>query len=303
MNRADATSRFESPPPRTQPRADNLSTMLFLAALFHGVLILGVTFNAGELESASETATSMEVILLARDYEKRPDISDAEYLAQQNLAGAGGSPTTETVRIAYGSNDAPTAPGPEQQGAPAPASPRADSASAYLYANSDSAARQGAQNSQVAPEQTMQTGMPGTANTVEILAAPDTETAIKGAQPRQLLISARTRESRIAAYLDGWKRRVERVGTLNFPRVAEARAGTSNPVLEVSIAADGSLQQALILQTSGVRELDMAAVDILKLAAPFEAFPEYLQNDYDELKFSYEWQFTGQQVGNMRVPQ
>ncbi|MEE4185776.1 MAG: energy transducer TonB [Gammaproteobacteria bacterium] len=303
MSRPDATARFEIPPPRTRVRADNLSTMLFVAALFHGVVILGVSFNAGNSEPDGAATTSMEVILLTRDYEKRPDISDAEYLAQQNLAGAGGAPTAETVRVAYGARNAPAAPGPEQQGSDTPASARTDPSSAYLYANSDSAEQQGMQNTQSAPERVMQTGMPGTANTVEILAAPDTVTAIKGAQPRQLLISARTRESRIAAYLDGWKRRVERVGTLNFPRIAEARAGSRNPVLEVSIAADGSLQQAIILQTSGVRELDMAAVDILKLAAPFDPFPEYLQNDYDELKFSYEWRFTGQQVGNMRVPQ
>jgi protein TonB len=209
----------------------------------------------------------------------------------------------DTVRIAYGSTDTQAAPGPEQAGTARPAEPRTDPASAYLYAERDTALRLGADNAQTAAAEVPRTGMPGTANTVEILAAPDTVTAIKGAQPRQLLISARTRESRIAAYLDGWKRRVERVGTLNYPRIAQARSGSSNPVLEVSIGADGSLQQAIILQTSGVRELDMAAVDILKLAAPFEPFPEYLQNDYDELKFSYEWRFTGQQVSNMRVPQ
>ena len=74
-----------------------------------------------------------------------------------------------------------------------------------------------------------------------------------------------------------------------------------NPVLEVSILANGNLQEAIILSSSGTRELDMAAVEILRLAAPFEPFPEYLRNDYDALKFSYEWQFSSGSVGTMRT--
>lgn len=144
--------------------------------------------------------------------------------------------------------------------------------------------------------------MPGTSNSIEILAAPDTETLLKDAQPRQLVISASTRESRIAAYLDSWKRRVERVGTMNFPRNAMGQPGTRNPVVEVRIGADGSLQEVIILAGSGNRELDMAAANILKMAAPFEPFPEYLRNDYDVLRFSYEWQFTQRRVGGVRVP-
>jgi len=303
MTDPDVTARFEIPAPRTAPRADSLSTMLFVAALVHGVLILGVSFNAGLPDSADQSATSMEVVLLARDYEKRPEVSDAEYLAQQNLAGAGGAENAENLRVAYGSSQAPVRPGLEQEGTQQSTRAATADSQAYVYAERDTPAARGVTSSQVAPEQTIATGMPGTANTVEILAAPDTETSIKGAEPRQLLISARTRESRIAAYLDGWKRRVERVGTLNFPRAAETRPGSSNPVLEVNIGADGTLQQALILRTSGVRELDMAAVNILKLAAPFDPFPEYLRNDYDELKFSYEWQFKGRQVSSMEVPQ
>ena len=92
------------------------------------------------------------------------------------------------------------------------------------------------------------------------------------------------------------------MGTINFPFSALEQPGIRNPVLEVSIAANGKLTDVIILTGSGSRELDMAAVDILRMAAPFEQFPEYLRNDYDALKFSYEWQFTGNSVGRMTVP-
>lgn len=304
MTDANATAHFEVQPPRsTAVRSDNLATMLFVAALFHGVLILGVSFGVGEQADTPNTATSMEVVLLNRDYEARPDNVDAEYVAQQNLAGAGGSAAADTLRVAYGSSSEPVLPGLEQDGADQPQT-AADTAAAteFLYANTPEAAILTEQQRAAAEPQTARTGMPGTANSVEIVAAPDTVTSIKGAQPRQLIVSASTRESRIAAYLDGWKRRVERVGTLNFPRAALASPTEQNPVLEVSIASSGKLNAAIILTSSGSRQLDMAAVDILKLASPFDPFPEYLRNDYDELKFSYEWQFRGSRVGSVRVP-
>ena len=73
-------------------------------------------------------------------------------------------------------------------------------------------------------------------------------------------------------------------------------------MLQVNIASNGKLAEVIIVAGSGNRELDMAAVDILRRAAPFDPFPEYLLNDYDSLKFSYEWRFSGSNVGRMKVP-
>ena len=100
-----------------------------------------------------------------------------------------------------------------------------------------------------------------------------------------------TRESKLAPYLDAWRRKVERLGTLNFPQIA--RNGAGNPVLEVSIRRDGSLGEAIIKRSSGRKEIDQAALSILRLASPFDPFPAELRKQYDELRFAYEWQFLG----------
>ncbi len=291
-------------PESQDTRPDNLSTMLFVAALFHGVLILGVSFTAGDGPASSTDSESMEVVLLNREFEERPDSSDAEYLAQQNLSGAGSTDQDEPLRVAYGRDQEPLVPGPERDGESLrPETMPADSnAEQLLYARTPAGATVPEQALQQEENNSMRTGMPGTANRIEIIATPDNVTVLKGAEPRQLLISANTRESRIAAYLDGWKRRVERVGTINFPFEALRQPGIRDPVLEVSIASDGKLTDVIIVTGSGSRELDMAAVNILKMAAPFDKFPDYLRNDYDSLKFSYEWQFTGSNVGRMTVP-
>jgi protein TonB len=288
-----------------ETRPDNLSVMLFIAALFHGILILGISFTTDDPPQSSADAESLEVVILNRDYEKRPDIEDAEYLAQQNLTGSGNTTEDAALRVAYGRDSDPVMPGPEREGDDEMRRREAAEASSQhmLYARTpDGGIMPEQQQEQAAERKELQTGMPGTANSIEILAAPDTETLLKGAQPRQLVISASTRESRIAAYLDSWKRRVERVGTMNYPRDALNQPGASNPTVEVSINSDGSLQEVIILKGSGNRELDMAAANILKIAAPFDPFPEYLVNDYDVLKFSYEWQFSRRTVGRVSVP-
>jgi len=286
-------------------RPDYLAIMLFIAALFHGVLILGVTFTGDAPVKSTVDTAAMEVVLLNREYEKRPDSDDAAYLAEQNLAGAGNTKEDAALRVAYGRNNAPAMPGPEQEGIDTLArqAARQQTSQELLYARTREgglAAERSARESSEAS--LMRTGMPGNANSVEVIATPDAETVLKGAQPRQLLISANTRESRIAAYLDDWKRRVEQVGTVNFPFAALDQPGIRNPVLEVTIAANGNLTEVIILTGSGSLELDAATVNILKMAAPFDRFPEYLRSDYDELRFSYEWQFTGSSVGRITVP-
>jgi len=104
-------------------------------------------------------------------------------------------------------------------------------------------------------------------------------------------------QERIAAYLDGWKRRIERVGTLNFPNEARRRQLSGNPVLEVAIRANGTLESVIVRRTSGHRELDNAAVGIVRLAAPFEPFPSALRERYPVLRFAYEWQFIDGKLG------
>ena len=112
--------------------------------------------------------------------------------------------------------------------------------------------------------------------------------------PRQLTISADTRESTIAAYLDNWKRRIEAVGVEYFPDLNDLEGLTGSPTLEVSIEASGQLAEAVIRKSSGSQVLDKAALDILRRASPFDPFPPAIRVDYDRLRFAYKWLFSEQ---------
>jgi protein TonB len=91
-----------------------------------------------------------------------------------------------------------------------------------------------------------------------------------------------------AAYLRAWRQRVERIGNANYPG-----GGVEGQLrLLVVINADGSLVDARLVTSSGVPALDAAALRIVRLSAPFPAFPVELRRRFDQLEILRSWQFT-----------
>jgi periplasmic protein TonB len=119
------------------------------------------------------------------------------------------------------------------------------------------------------------------------------ELRMRGEANQQLWIAADTRESDVAVYLDSWRRKIERVGTMNFPDVARRQKLSGTPVIEVTIGSDGKLLDTVVRRSSGHVEIDEAAMRILKLAAPFDPFPADLTAKHDQIRIAYEWQFLG----------
>lgn len=273
---------------------DRLSSTAFLAALFHGILILGITFSAPAIKQ-DDLNSSMDVVLVTTDRSDRIAPESAILLAQQNLAGAGNAAADAVVRTSPGQTLPADRLGPVQEGGETSVQrgafqPFRDATPVLL---SQDSLRQVADTGD--PEQVPQAEqsmLPADHNTADLVARFDTQTAIPDAQPRELLISANTRESRIASYLNIWKRKVETVGTRHFPFETRDFSNDNYPVLEVAINADGGLREVVVRTSSGQRDLDQAAMDILRMAAPFEPFPAALRSDYDVLRFAYEWRFS-----------
>lgn len=273
---------------------DRLPPMLFLAALFHAVVILGVTFEAG-LDAAGE-ATTLEVTIVADSNQHVEASEDADYLAQANQRGGGN--TTEQVRPGARPRSAEALPFAEEMPGEAPreTAPGRSDPDPLLVSRSPSEQTDYAPRD-VTPEpaeteRRVATAPPSTTESLPLPVEDEATLLIHDDDPRRLVISADTRESRIAAYLDRWKRKVERIGTLHFPEQARTRSMTGSPVLEVAIGADGELTDIVVRRSSGHGLLDQAALGILRRAAPFDPFPEDLRRDYDELRFAYQWQFS-----------
>lgn len=108
---------------------------------------------------------------------------------------------------------------------------------------------------------------------------------------RRKAVSASTREYKYANYLEAWRRKVERVGNLNYPDEAKRHKMYGNLILHVAVRADGSVERVRVLRSSGFEVLDEAAVRIVELAAPYAPFPPDIRAETDILDITRTWQF------------
>ena len=110
-------------------------------------------------------------------------------------------------------------------------------------------------------------------------------------RPRKRFIGARATEYRFALYEEGWRAKIERVGTLNYP--AEARGKIYGSLrLTVTLRPDGTIDKVELDRSSGLKILDEAAFRILQMAAPFAAFPAEISKDTDLLVITRTWFFA-----------
>jgi len=111
------------------------------------------------------------------------------------------------------------------------------------------------------------------------------------AKPRRGSILGRDpRDIQLAFYGDSWRLKVERIGSLNYPKLS--RNLVYEPlVVTVSINSDGTLAAVRIDKSSGHRELDEAVRRILEMSAPFSAFPPDLKRSYDVIDITRTWTF------------
>ncbi len=110
-------------------------------------------------------------------------------------------------------------------------------------------------------------------------------------RPRKEFVGARAREYRFAQYVEGWRMKVERLGNVNYPEDARGRLYGSL-ILTVSIKTDGTLEAVEINRSSGHPVLDRAAERIVRMAAPYSAFPPDIRKDTDVLVITRTWTFA-----------
>jgi len=275
------------------PVRDRLFVMLFLTALAHGLLILGLTFNSSLGNRGG--APGLEVLLVSDEVPEADRNDSATYLAQRTQLGSGNTRDAVAPR-----NRASSIPIPKQDGVAdgnslAPKGDVAGSDEERVVTTSGWSA----QVQYIADE-----GSTGHSNDRPLLLdqqnaeqpGPEDEQGpaqLRGPKRDELWTTPDTKAAELAPYLDGWRSKVEHIGTIHFPRAARVVGQKTNPVIEVGINSDGSLDKAEIRRSSGSVELDNAALQTLKLAAPFDPFPPDLARQHRVLRFVYEWRYTG----------
>lgn len=273
---------------------DRLSFTVFLALVIHGLIILGITFKLPEPTTTSQT---MEITLATHRSAKAPE--NADFLAQHNQEGSGTEEvakqlTTEQVADFAASHIRDINPA-QQQRAAVPHEPQdravitAQARSTFVASTRD--------DPDLPREQQQREGLledqPAiTAEIASLQAKLDMQRQEYAKRPRiRTLTSVSTRESFDAKYLHDWSTKVEQVGNRNYPQEALSRRITGSLRLAVVLNPDGSIYDIEVLQSSRHRILDDAALQIVRLSAPFAAFPPEIRQNSDRLKIIRTWNF------------
>ncbi len=297
---------------------DRLITTLLFALLIHGIIILGITFTSGKPSSGS----TLEVTLVQTRSVVPPQ--HADYIAQANQRGDGNtkklvrpqSPLSMPSAINHsGLPDGADPVSNSGRGVAASASKGLnDTVAANQYAVVTTRARTGQfANAHSAPSPRSASSRVLIARLLtegdDALMPTDNPVRLPQAtspDPRAAFVSVNARNSRYAGYLDTWRRKVEQIGNLNFPPQIRAEHLSGSLALEVALNADGSIRDLILRRPSPYPLLDQSAIRIVKMAAPFAAFPASFRKDTDVLRFVYVWRFNGGRMdtrhGGIEVP-
>jgi protein TonB len=274
--------------------ADRLSFTVFLALALHAAIILGVTFTY--LDRSPSTHT-MEVTLAQHRSNNQPD--KADFLAQFNQQGSGtlekkALTTTTTEAEFFDTVIRETTPIAE-----APSSPEVAKQTQTVVTTTRKSATKAFIQTDLIEQKTedninpiKKTLLERSLEIASLEARLDKQRQIYAKRPRiKRLTSLSTKSSADAYYLNSWRRKIEKIGNLNYPRQASSKRLFGSLRLMVAIRPDGSLKEVEILESSGHQVLDDAALHIVRLAAPFAPFPDDLRRSTDVLEIIRTWQF------------
>ncbi len=269
--------------------ADRLGVTLLFSLVAHGVIALGVTFA---YERPAPALPALDVILVQSASAQKPD--KADFLAQASNSGGGESDKparpTDPLSSPLPKPIAGITPRPTETGAPKPTAPSRNELLTTL--DSDRAVDTDRQTPDM-PDLRALTEREIVERKLEMARLAQEiqrESEQYAKRPKRKFISANTKEYAYASYMAAWVARVERIGNLNYPDDARRQELHGQLVLTVGLNRDGSVKSIDIIQPSGHKILDDAAIRIVNLSAPFNALPK--DNDaIDELYITRTWQF------------
>ncbi|MDH3525897.1 MAG: energy transducer TonB [Gammaproteobacteria bacterium] len=261
---------------------DRLALTLFFAVVLHAMIILGITFGIPDDEPPENTLPTLDITVANR---RTPPPEEAEYLAQTSQDGGGN--IAEKVRPQQALPELAPAQTKPQQPAPAPT---------QVVTAERSETRITQDKTQVPetdPEDLSASELIERSLEMVNLSEQISESMQAYARrPRQVFVSARTREFKYANYMTEWVRKVERVGNLNYPDVARREGLSGKLLLDVALNPDGTVRNISVLRPSGHAVIDEAAIRIVHLAAPFPPFPADIRKEADVLHVTRTWEFS-----------
>jgi len=274
--------------PAAAGSGDRLGVTLLFSLIAHGVLALGLTF---EYEKPAASLPSLDVILVQSASGTKPD--KADFLAQAHNSGGGESDKparpTDPLSSPIHKPDPGLAPRPIEAGAPKAHAPTPHEVLTRQQSQFSVHTEKEVPEQEELPQPTARELMERKVEMARLAEEVQREATAYAKRPKKKFISANTKEYEYAAYMSAWVARVERIGNLNYPDEARRQQLHGQLVLTVALNRDGSIRSTDVIQSSGHKLLDDAAIRIVRLAAPFPPIPT--AEKIDELYVTRTWQF------------
>jgi protein TonB len=278
-----------APLPGTEARSRRLPAALAFSLAVHAALLLAVGFAP---ERAAPVVPTLDVIFSQTQSRLTP--KQADFLAQATNQGGGEHEKTTRPR------EAQSGPAPQPEPGVAPRELRAQSPAPATPPRQRVASTPRGERIVPMPEATPAPAdrpLPPGNEKIErdmrmarLAAEIHLRSERYAKRPKRKFVSASTQEYTWAGYLREWVDRVERVGNLNYPDEARRRRLAGQVVITIAIRRNGSVERADIVQSSGMRLLDDAALRIARLAEPYAPLPRTTE-DPDILHVTRTWQF------------
>lgn len=273
---------------------DRLGITGFFSALVHVVIILGVSFSLPQ-STFKDDENSIDIILLNNPNNETPQ--DAEFFSQSDSLGGGIGEEVATSPLPW--EAIPVENGravlntsrvlPEEAITSDTLLTNEVSTTADIFPADplESQHRSDTESGTDEVELRVETAL----ERERLIAQLNDKWQEYQKRPRRMFLSPTTRMHEAAVYMDNWRTRVEQVGNLNFPEQARANNMTGSLILEVAIYPDGSIHQLRIVENSDHKLLDDAALRFVRLAAPFDDFPEQIRATTDILHITRTFHF------------
>ncbi|MEW6560414.1 MAG: TonB family protein [Pseudomonadota bacterium] len=129
---------------------------------------------------------------------------------------------------------------------------------------------------------------------LDMLGAIERQIRQQNAKPRRRFIGPSTREAAYALYYDKLRTKIETLGTREFPQSGGNKLYGSL-IMSITIAADGRLVAADVVQSSGKPTLDRQARAIVEAAQPYGRFTDAMLRQADQIVVISRFRFTRDQ--------
>jgi protein TonB len=271
--------------------SDALLIWLFIAAVIHAIVLIGVTFISPKPQAISK---AIEVTLVHSMAKKAPE--NAKYFAQSNQIAAGIADQKPLPNAKKKPKH-----GQHRKRQHETKAARSQTTVEHRLVTRKKAVKKMAsaqkvlenpadadKSQQSQPEMSMEE-IDKQIALLELQLQQQKEAAEK---TRIKSINAISAHKYLAtAYIKDWEKKVERVGNLNYPEINGKRDFSATLSMDVGINTDGSIYNIVIVKSSGIPELDKAAERIVR-SMIFEPLPDILTQELDVLMIRREWVFS-----------